>query len=167
MTDIIWYLYQVLLRLTRPPLRVCLSSSSSPIFLAPTALAVRDPAATCETIQKPFFVGATVTHLESRRLEYNSSQQYVGSLSNHDDDGNKNPTNLYIWQWKTVFLHALHVHFSFFDILKTFSFFLRREMTCFAVVWTTSAYDNKCSILSSYAPSVCSNLIPGQLEHIS
>ena len=38
---------------------------------------------------------------------------------------------------KTVFLHALHVHFSSFDILKTFSFFLRREMTCFAVEWTT------------------------------
>ena len=41
----------------------------------------------------------------------------VGSLSNHDADGNKNPKNLHIWQWKTVFLHALHVHFSFFDIL--------------------------------------------------
>ena len=42
-------------------------------------------------------------------------------------DGNKNPTNLHIWQWKTVFLHALHVHFSPFDILKTLSFFLWRE----------------------------------------
>ena len=41
---------------------------------------------------------------------------------------------------------------------------LKRER--FAVVWTTSAYDEKCSILSSYAPSACSNLIPGQLEHI-
>ena len=44
----------------------------------------------------------------------------IGSLSNHDDDGNKNPTNLHIWEWKTVCLHALHalhVHFSFFDIL--------------------------------------------------
>ena len=38
----------------------------------------------------------------------------LGSLSNHDDDGNKNPTNLHIWQWKTVFLHALHVHFFIF-----------------------------------------------------
>ena len=38
---------------------------------------------------------------------------------------------------KNSILHALHVHFSSFDILKTFSFFLRREMTCFAVVWTT------------------------------
>ena len=84
-----------------------------------------------------------------------------GSLSNHDDDGNKNPTNLHIWQWKTVFLHALHVHFSCFDILMTFSFFLRREMTCFAVVWTTLAYDDKCSNLSSYVPSAGSNLIPG------
>ena len=64
----------------------------------------------------------------------------IESLSNHDDDGNKNPTNLHIWQWKTVFLHALHVHFSFFDILETFSFFLRRQMTCSAVVWTTWAY---------------------------
>ena len=53
------------------------------------------------------------------------------------------------------------VQFSFFDILKTFSFFLRREMTCFAVVWTTWAYDDKCSILSSLVPSLGSNLIPG------
>ena len=29
----------------------------------------------------------------------------LGNLSNHDDDGNKNPTNLHICQWKTVFLH--------------------------------------------------------------
>ena len=72
----------------------------------------------------------------------------LGSLSNHDDDSYTNPTNLHIWQWKTVFLHALHVHFSSFDILKTFSFFLWREMTFFAVVWTTWAYDDKCSILS-------------------
>ena len=55
----------------------------------------------------------------------------------------QNPTNLHIWQWKTVFLHALHVHISSFDILQTFSFFLRREMTSFAVVWTTWAYDDK------------------------
>ena len=82
----------------------------------------------------------------------------IGSLSNHDDDGNKNPTNLHIWQWKTVFLH---VNFSSFDILKTFSFFLRREMTCFAVVWTTWEYDHKCSISFSYVPSAGSNLILG------
>ena len=66
----------------------------------------------------------------------------LGNLSNHDYDGNKNLTNLHIWQWKTVFLH---VHFfSSFDISQTFSFFLRREMTCFAVVWTTWSYDDKC-----------------------
>ena len=40
-----------------------------------------------------------------------------GTLSNHDDDDNKNLTNLHIWQWKTIFLHALHVQFSSFDIL--------------------------------------------------
>ena len=92
--------------------------------------------------------------------------QLIGSLSNHDDDGNKNPTNLHIWQLKKVFLHALHVHFSSFDILKTFSFFVRREMTCFAVVWTRWAYDDICSILPSYVRSAGSNLIPGYLEHI-
>ena len=81
----------------------------------------------------------------------------LGSLSNHDDDGNKPPpTNLHIWQWKTVFLHALHVHFSSFDILKTFSFFLQREMTCFAVVWTTWIWQ-----MFNYVPSAGSNLIPG------
>ena len=81
---------------------------------------------------------------------FNMQKQWVlrVALSNHDDEGNTNPTNLHIWQWKTGFLHALHVHFPSFDILKTFSFFLWREMTFFAVVWTTSAYDDKCSILS-------------------
>ena len=48
--------------------------------------------------------------------------QSLGSLSNHDDDGNKNPTNLHIWKWKTAFLHDLHVQSSSFDILL-FSFF--------------------------------------------
>ena len=48
--------------------------------------------------------------------------QAIGSLSNHDDEGNSNPANLHIWQWQTLFLHALHVHFSYFDILKTFFF---------------------------------------------
>ena len=45
----------------------------------------------------------------------------LGSLRNHDDNGNKNVTNLHIWQWKTIDLHALHVHFSFLDIPQTFS----------------------------------------------
>ena len=87
-------------------------------------------------------------------------------FKNHDDDGNKKPTNLHIWQWKTDFLHALHVHLSYIDILKTFSFFLRREMTCFALVRTTWTNDDKCSILSSYVPSAGSKLISGQLEDI-
>ena len=38
---------------------------------------------------------------------------------------------------KTIVLHALHVQFSFLTFRRPFSFFLRREMTCFAVVWTT------------------------------
>ena len=37
----------------------------------------------------------------------------VWSLRNDDDDGgNKNVTNLHIWQWKTIVLHALYVQFS-------------------------------------------------------
>ena len=106
-----------------------------------------------------------VTSSKNSSNKKNSNTLYsslIESLSNHDDDGNKNPTNLHIWQWKTVFLHALHVHFSSFGILKTFSFFLRSEMTSFAVVWTTWAYDDQCSILSSKnVPSAGSNLIPG------
>ena len=70
----------------------------------------------------------------------------LGSSSNHDDDGNKNHTNLHIGQWKTVFLHALHVHLSSFDILKTFSFFQWREMTFFAVVWTTCLFSRAIAV---------------------
>ena len=47
---------------------------------------------------------------------------------------NCNNIHLHIWQWKTIVVHALHVHFSFLYILQTFSLFPRREMTCFAVV---------------------------------
>ena len=71
-----------------------------------------------------------------------------------------------ISEWKTIVLHALHVHFSFLDTSQTFSFFPRREMTCFAVVWTTWASDDKCSNLCSYFWSTDSTLIPGWLEHI-
>ena len=52
----------------------------------------------------------------------------LGSLSNPDDESNKNSTNLHIWQWNTVFLHALHVHFSFFDIC-------RRSRSFYDVKW--------------------------------
>ena len=85
----------------------------------------------------------------------------LGSSSNHDDDGNKNHTNLHIGQWKTVFLHALHVHFSSFHILKTFSFFQWREMTFFAVVWTTWREHMMTNVQFCPVPSAGSNLIPG------
>ena len=52
----------------------------------------------------------------------------LGSLSNHDYDGNKNPTNLHIWQWKTLFMHALHVHFHFLT-------FCRRSRSFYDVKW--------------------------------
>ena len=35
-------------------------------------------------------------------------KQRKGSLSNHDNDGNKRPTNLHIWQWKTAFFSFWH-----------------------------------------------------------
>jgi len=55
---------------------------------------------------------------------------------------------------KNSIFARFHVHFSSFDILKTF--FLRREMDSFAIVWTTWVHDNKCLILS-YVPSAGSN----------
>ena len=59
------------------------------------------------------------------------------------------PQNFAYLTIKTVFLHALHLHFSSLDILKTISFFLRREMIsiCFAVVWTTRAYHDKLMLI--------------------
>ena len=72
----------------------------------------------------------------------------------------------YLTMKNSIFARFARVHFSSFDILKTFSFFLRLKMTCLAVVWTTWAYNDKCSILSSYVPSASSNFIPGYLEHI-
>ena len=40
----------------------------------------------------------------------NLTASIIESLSNHDDDGNKNVTNFRIWQWKTIALHASLVH---------------------------------------------------------
>ena len=48
--------------------------------------------------------------------------------------------------WTIVFARFSR---AFFDVSQAFSFFLRREMTCFAVVRTTWACDNKVSILPS------------------
>ena len=45
------------------------------------------------------------------------------------------------------------MHFSLLDISQTFSFFPRREMTCFAAVWTTWACDDECSILLTVVTS--------------
>ena len=52
----------------------------------------------------------------------------LGSLLNHDDDGNKNVSNLHIWRWKTIVLHALHVQFSFLT-------FRRRSRSFCDVKW--------------------------------
>ena len=64
-------------------------------------------------------------HKDSDRMKHSwkeilSRHQIIilGRLGNHDDSDNKNVTNLHIWQWQTIVLHALHVQFSF---LKTFA----------------------------------------------
>ena len=45
----------------------------------------------------------------------------LGSLSNHDDDGNENLTNLHIWQWKNSvfarFARAFFIFWHFVDVL--------------------------------------------------
>ena len=75
----------------------------------------------------------------------------LGSSSNHDEDGgNKNHTNLHIWQWKTVFLHALHgiFHlFTFFEDVLVLSM-TWNDLFCSCVDNVTWAYDSKCWILS-------------------
>ena len=52
----------------------------------------------------------------------------IGSLRHHDDDGNKDVTNLHIWLSKTIVLHALHVQFSFLT-------FRRRSRSFYDVKW--------------------------------
>ena len=43
----------------------------------------------------------------------------------------------YLTMKSSIFARFARAFFIFFgDILKTFSLFLRHEMTCFAVVWT-------------------------------
>ena len=44
----------------------------------------------------------------------------------------------------SIFACFARAFFIFWHFARTFSFFLRREMTCFAVMWTTWAYDDKC-----------------------
>ena len=78
-------------------------------------------------------------------------QVILVSSSNYDDDSNKNPTNLHIWQWKIVFCTLC----TCISHLLTFwrrsrSFHHVKWSVSPVCVWTTRAYDNKCSILSSY-----------------
>ena len=49
-----------------------------------------------------------ITTLEDCEADFSSTD-----LSSERIVFKKNITNLYIWQWKTIVLHALHVHFSF------------------------------------------------------
>ena len=99
--------------------------------------------------------GSTVIFSETRilRMLLFACRCVGGGWATRRRRQEKPPTNLHMWQWETVLLHA------FLDILKMFSFFLRREMTCFAVVWTECIYDDKFSILSCHLRSAGSNSI--------
>ena len=73
------------------------------------------------------------------------------------------------WQkGERIVLHALPLHFEFFDISQTFSLFTRREITRFAAAWMTLAFVDKCSILFSYLGIAGSSLIlsSGYLKRI-
>ena len=70
---------------------------------------------TCEGVQNSLVLQTELRNADFWSPHYRLCVIYsmtAESLSKHDDDSNKNPTNLHIWQGKTVFLHALHVHFS-------------------------------------------------------
>ena len=60
----------------------------------------------------------------------------IGTLCNHDDDDNENEICMFDDE-KTIVLHALHEHSSLFSHFADVLVLSRREMTSFAVVWTT------------------------------
>ena len=70
-----------------------------------------------------FFLWSKFIHCSSQTfslaLEHFSMTE--GSLSNHGDDGIKNPTNLHIWRWKKSifarFARAFFIFWHFVDVL--------------------------------------------------
>ena len=68
---------------------------------------------------------------------------HVGELKGNED---KNNSNLQIPLRKTVELNPLLENFSFLFISQPFSSFPRREMTCFASLWTTHALKDNFSL---------------------
>ena len=53
-------------------------------------------------------------------IKPSENEHIIGSLSNHDDDGNKNPSNLHIWQWNRTFARfapAFFIFWHFEDVL--------------------------------------------------
>ena len=74
--------------------------------------------------QVVFMIEIITTHQKEIIILLFNRDLSLGSLRNHDNDSNKNITNLHIWQWKAIDLYALHVHFwtfhrcsrSFYDV---------------------------------------------------
>ena len=62
-----------------------------------------------------FICALVVSFAAQARSEARGPQ--IGSLSNHDDDGNKHATNLHIWQWKTRFARAYFIFWHFEHVL--------------------------------------------------
>ena len=66
----------------------------------------------------------------------------------------------------TRFARASFIFWHFEDVLVLSTTWNDLFCSCVDDVIRRAAYDDECSILSSYVPSAGSNLIPGQLEHI-
>ena len=101
------------------------------------------------------------TDPEPNSTHFNSNPRHsiktLGSLSNYDDDGNKNPTNLHIWHWKTIFARAFFIFWHFEDVLVLSTTW--NDLFC-SCVDGVSIYDDKCSISVFLCQSTGSNLIP-------
>ena len=95
-------------------------------------------------------------------VTYNvAERETLGSWSNHDDDGNKNPTNLHIWQWKTGFYTLCSCTFHLLT-------FWRRSRSFYEVKWPVLQLCGRREHMMTnvqfcllYVPSAGSSLIPG------
>ena len=101
---------------------------------------------------------------------FNVTVSRVAGLGERNDQSQAGLQSYIFEKWKnfqksqkwpfleTVYLHALHVHFLSFDILKTFSIYLRCEMQ---LCGRREHMMTNVQFLSSYVSSAGSNLISG------
>ena len=84
-----------------------------------------------------FFLDMSHTGWKRRTLLDDTSQSSIRELKQPRRRRQQKPHKCAYLIMKNRIFASFARHFSAFDILKTFSFFLRRQITCFAVVWTT------------------------------